>query len=328
MGKRNLAMTSLSSLSASSSYQSYIQNFFEKTKSTSSSSDGQVASNRVDSQSGSLSQTLFESTSASGVQSSEGASNDQEGWDFSSLGDGTLQAIFDSLGLENEQATSSLSDMIAAMDTDSDGTVTQEEFVASRPDDVTEEMANALWNSFDTESAGSLSREELQTAMAAGGAGGPPPSDSAAASDDEEDSLSSYISSLDTNEDGVISQEEFLAGRPDDVSEEMALNLWSRLDTEGAGELSVAALQTAMTENKPDDSNVAALSGASESEETDTLQALLDQLTSSTSSATEEEASTTVSALQELLEAIKAYESTAGYENTKLLMSSLFNGAA
>jgi Ca2+-binding EF-hand superfamily protein len=47
---------------------------------------------------------------------------------------------------------------------------------------------------------------------------------------------SQTFSELDTNQDGVVSAEE-LAARPDDVTEEMAANLFKSLDTDGSGGL-------------------------------------------------------------------------------------------
>lgn len=59
------------------------------------------------------------------------------------------------------------------------------------------------------------------------------------------------FSSLDTDGDGVISQAEFLAGRPEEVSEEQAAAMWSRLDSEGAGSLSQEEFVSAMESQGP-----------------------------------------------------------------------------
>ncbi len=143
--------------------------------------------------------------------------------------------------------------------------------------------------------------------------------------------FSDVVSAMDSDGDGVVTQEEFLAARPDDVTEEMATNPWNSLDTEGAGSLSVDELQTAMEANRP--SGPPPTSVASSEEETDPLQALWDALSESedetTIAETETDSSTTTtSALQELLEAIKSYQTTAGYENTKLVMSALLDNMA
>ena len=159
-----------------------------------------------------------------------------------------------------ETTATDLSDQIAAMDTDSDGTVTKEEFLAAKPDDVTDEMASNLWDSFDTESAGSLSIDELQTAMESGRMQGPPPPPptdvaSTEETDETSDTTDSFISAMDTDGDGIITQEEFLAAKPDEVSTDMATNLWNQLDSEGTGSLSTSDFQTAMAANAPSQNN-------------------------------------------------------------------------
>jgi|GEM_PF-590958 len=156
-----------------------------------------------------------------------------------------------------ETTATDLSDQITAMDTDSDGTVTKEEFLAAKPDDVTDEMATNLWDSFDSESAGSLSTSDLQTAMESGRMQGPPPPPSDMASTEDTDETSetttdSFISAMDTDGDGIVTKEEFLAAKPDDVSTEMATNLWDSLDTEGTGSLSTDELETAMAAGRSD----------------------------------------------------------------------------
>ena len=73
----------------------------------------------------------------------------------------------DTFQLSDAGKTAMLStpEMYDKMDADGDGSVTQEEFVAARPDDVTEEMAANLYNNFDTDTSGSLTESEFETAM-------------------------------------------------------------------------------------------------------------------------------------------------------------------
>lgn len=71
-------------------------------------------------------------------------------------------------------APPSSADMFADIDADGDGSVTQAEFVAARPDDVSEEQATAFFASLDTESTGSLTEEQFTAGMEAQGPGGPP----------------------------------------------------------------------------------------------------------------------------------------------------------
>lgn len=49
--------------------------------------------------------------------------------------------------------------------------------------------------------------------------------------------MDQLFASLDTNQDGTISQNEFVAGRPKDMSESDAENLFKSLDTQNAGSL-------------------------------------------------------------------------------------------
>ncbi|RXT15675.1 calcium-binding protein [Rhizobium leguminosarum] len=133
---------------------------------------------------------------------------------------------------------------VAQLDSDGDGYVSKAEFVAARPSDVTEDHANTFFDSFDSESTGSLSVDALAEAMSAQQSqrpGGPPPPPV------EDDDLASLLSDLDTDGDGSISKDEFVAGRPSDVTEDQAGTLFDSFDSEGAGSLSVDALTEAMS---------------------------------------------------------------------------------
>ena len=130
----------------------------------------------------------------------------------------------------------STSEMYDKMDADGDGSLTQEEFVAARPDDVTEEMAANLYNSFDSDTSGSLTESEFETAMKQAPPPPPPPSGGGGGmgSSTEE---SQTFDELDTNQDGVVSAAELAAARPEEVTEEMAANLFKSIDTDGSGGL-------------------------------------------------------------------------------------------
>lgn len=136
----------------------------------------------------------------------------------------------------------SASEMYSKMDADGDGSVSEEEFVATRPEDVTEGMASNLYNSIDSDSSGAVTESEFETAM--NSAPPPPPSATTGSSDSSTESES--FSELDTNQDGMVSAEELAAARPEDVTEKMAANLFKSLDTDGSGGLTEAEYTAAM----------------------------------------------------------------------------------
>ena len=102
---------------------------------------------------------------------------------------------------------------------------------------MTEDQAGTLFDSFDSEGAGSLSVDALTEAMSAEQSQrseGPPPPPPA-----EDDQSQSLLSDLDTNGDGLVTLDEFMAGKPEDVTESQASQLFSLLDTSDTGSLSV-----------------------------------------------------------------------------------------
>ncbi len=125
---------------------------------------------------------------------------------------------------------------VASMDSDSDGLVSRSEFVDARPSDVTEDQAGVLFDSFDSESTGSLSVDALSEAMASrpSGPGGPPPSDD---SDDDDDPLEALFETLDANGDGVATSDEFSAGMSSDTRDAQARELFDFLSGSSNGEM-------------------------------------------------------------------------------------------
>ncbi len=108
--------------------------------------------------------------------------------------------------------------MFSDLDADGDGVLTKEEFLAGRPDDVSEEDAEALWEKV-SDGADSVTSEEFAEGMkAAGPPPGPPPGGMGRGGGSEEDEDSTSTSALDTNGDGVVSLEELLAGRSEEDS--------------------------------------------------------------------------------------------------------------
>ncbi|MBW8284296.1 MAG: EF-hand domain-containing protein [Rhizobium sp.] len=83
-------------------------------------------------------------------------------------------------------------ELFARLDADGDGKVSQSEFVASRPDAMSEEEATALFAKFDGEGTGSLTEDQFVSAMEelrSEGPPPPPPVDDQSAEDDDTVSL-------------------------------------------------------------------------------------------------------------------------------------------
>ena len=169
---------------------------------------------------GSLTQTQFSQGMAASKSSEDSSSAGASG----ELSSETLAALLQLLQtVTGGEASGSIvgaaggtppsaDDMFTMMDTDADGVVSEEEFLAAKPDDVSDEQALALFNSIDTENTGSITSEQFTASIAAGpaagGGGGPPPS----SSEDEDDSSTATYDALDTNQDGKVSLDELLAG--------------------------------------------------------------------------------------------------------------------
>jgi Ca2+-binding EF-hand superfamily protein len=181
-------------------------------------------------------------------------------------------------------------DLLKKIDTNSDGSVSADEFISSRPEDVTEDQAKQLWSILDASNNGSMIRSQFVEAMesqeppAGGGSDIASTADSSdsssdaasaadelmkallavikqyasatgqgdsAASDKKGYSLSDLFSKIDTDGDGSVSAEEFIANRPEGVSEEQAKEMWGQLDTENSGGLTESQFTSAMEKLGP-----------------------------------------------------------------------------
>ena len=161
-----------------------------------------------------------------------------------------LQYTYNSKGGSNDEGSAtakSAAEMFSSLDADGDGVVTEAEFAAARPADVTAAMASTLYQSFDADSSGSLTAAEYEAA-----AKNAPIAASTGVTSTVDNSallqlaVSAMLNSLDTDGDGVVSAAEFAAARPKDVTAAMASNLYSALDTDGSGSLTAADYETAL----------------------------------------------------------------------------------
>jgi Ca2+-binding EF-hand superfamily protein len=236
-------MTSISSATSSYSYyQTSMKSNFSKLD---SDGDGKVTSDeftagKPSDVTSTQSSQLFSSLDSDGdgsVSETEMTSGMTSSDPFSQMS-GDAVAVMMQMQSGSSFGLSS-SDAYAAMDTDSDGSVTQAEFIAARPDDVSEADALTLYNSIDTEGTGSITEDQFSASME--NAGTPP----AAAGSSEDDDTTAMFDALDTDQDGVISAAEFAAAKPDDVSTEDAATLFDALDEDSSGSVSLDELESA-----------------------------------------------------------------------------------
>lgn len=207
----------VSILSSLSSSQNIQQNLFSRID---ANSDGKVSqdefvSARPEDVSESQAANLYSQIDTEGTgavtetQLSEGLATFKPSGDTSSLGSNlssdVLSAILQAVQNVSEDDASSSEALFTAMDTDGDGNVTQEEFLNARPEGVSEEDALALFESIDTDDDGSFTLAQFEGSLPPGG---PPPAGGGSQSQSSEETYDA----LDTNEDGIVSFAEYLAG--------------------------------------------------------------------------------------------------------------------
>lgn len=141
-------------------------------------------------------------------------------------------------GARGPQGKPDPTELFSKLDANGDGTLTEEEFVAGRPDDVSEEQAQAFYEQLAGTNTSGLSADQFVNAMASnrpeGPGGRPDPSE--------------MFSNLDADSDGILTKEEFVAGRPDGVSEEDAGTLFDTLAGSNTSGLSEEQFTTAMAQ--------------------------------------------------------------------------------
>lgn len=149
---------------------------------------------------------------------------------------------------QSEMAKKMASRMLEEMDSDGDGSLSASEIGVEQ----------GVLSQADSDGDSKLSDSELISLMSQMG---PPPrpeggmgmsqNGQEGAAGQAPPDPGELFSQLDTDGDGSISQAEFLAGRPDDVSEEQATQMWSRLDSSGVGSLSQEEFLSAMEKQGP-----------------------------------------------------------------------------
>lgn len=115
------------------------------------------------------------------------------------------------------------SQMFADLDSNGDGALSKEEFLAGKPDDVSNDQAENLWNQISGGSSDAVSQDDFVTAMQSAAAAQPAGSGGGGSSDDSEQNYDAR----DTNKDGVVSLQELMAASSgaDSVSDDDLANL-------------------------------------------------------------------------------------------------------
>lgn len=184
--------------------------------------------------SGSLSESDLENGQSLGVNSFVVASP------LETLSSDILAVLFMMLQGGGKMADSA-EEQFKAMDTDGDGTVSKTEFLAAKPDDMSDEQAEALYDSIDSKGVGSITLAQYKQSILQGSDAPPPlPLFSASPDDSVVQSASALYSALDINQDGIVSREEFLTAKPNDMSSDMAINIFNSMDSDKSGGLSLS----------------------------------------------------------------------------------------
>ena len=150
--------------------------------------------------------------------------------------------------ISSSQSGGSLySTSISSLDTNGDGIVSAEELAAAekssgtqRTQDPTVENENAA-SGVASQVAGGV------MAMLLANAGG-----EADAQADDRQSATDLFAKLDADGDGKVTEAEFVAARPEEMSEEDATTLFAELDGEGTGSLTQSQFVDAMEELRPE----------------------------------------------------------------------------
>lgn len=189
---------------------------------------------------------------------------------------------------------SQLRSLFSKIDSDGSGSVTREEFVNGAPKDVSSEMAGQLFDALDSSGSGSLSESDILSAFEQldSQMQGALIQEQGQGSRPQPPKPEDVFNQADSDGDGTVTREEFIANRPDEVSEEQAGSMFDQLDSEGTGSLSKEDFIAAMEANQPEPPPMASSQGTQLSQ---SLLELLKSYKNYGSSASSDETTTSVS---------------------------------
>lgn len=249
-----------------------------------------------------------------------------------------------SISSSGSSAQSIHNNIFKKLDTDSSGTVDKTEFVAGRPDDVSSNQAGSLFDSFDTKKSGALSETDLMSAFQQMG----PPMQSVllqaqaqSGTDDGEDQgppdPAQLFATLDTDGDGTITKDEFVAGKPSQMSDEDAQSFFDKISGDNGDSLTqeqfVSGMQNAGPPDGPHGPPPPQQADDSDTDQTlDQLLAALADSADETGQASDTTGTTGVTSaddlLQQFLKAVSSYQSTAYQNSTAATLAQAISVAA
>jgi Ca2+-binding EF-hand superfamily protein len=145
--------------------------------------------------------------------------------------------------------------MFDKLDTDQNGSLDDNELQTGKPKTMTKDQASKLYDALDTNQSGTITMDEFAAGTQSGpgmglisqlptdaldvllqlqAQGGGMPQASTGGSSDQPESDAAY-DALDTNKDGVVSEDEFLAAHPEQLTDDEAGKLFETIDTDKDG---------------------------------------------------------------------------------------------
>lgn len=179
------SVTSLSGYSYSTSYKSSLDKNGDGVVSADELASGQTSS-------GSSSASTASTSSSSSVLSTGEVAGTSALDKLSTLINSILMQMTSG---ESQPQPGDKGDFFTSLDTDGDGMLTEAEFSAGKPEEVSDDQSASLFTKLDADGDGSVSTQEL-AAMRPEGPPPPPPGSETATGDDSETSLTDLLEQL------------------------------------------------------------------------------------------------------------------------------------